>query len=366
MSIRHLTRGMPPPEEEEDEEADGAQGGVPVADESTEDTGTMNMASLYSLLQKTLQSQEREAYKQEQRWRSVQVQLNNVRDELEGEGRHGGDGRRPGSDGVRHPVEPTPAAPPYPGPGPAAPPDPAVPSPAAWTRAAVPKLEEGDDIEQYLTTFERLAAAYRWPRAEWAVYLVPYLTGRARAAYVAMDILEAMDYSKVREAILSKYEISEEIYRQRFRDPDVRPGETPKELYNRLKDNYRKWIKPDRKTVEEIGELLILEQYLCSLSPDVRVWVKEHNPTSGQQAAELVEAFLAACTGAKAFRFQCVNRSPSLGDSVWELVLGGLVRVGRHTHSLTQHLLHSLDHHTTHPLIHSVGRPQHPQPHSAE
>ena len=150
----------------------------------------------------------------------------------------------------------------------------------AQARATVPKLEEGDDIEQYPTTFERLAAAYRWPRAEWAVYLVPYLTGRARAAYVAMDILEAMDYSKVREAILSKYEISKEIYKQRFRDPDVRPGETPKELYNRLKDNYRKWIKTDRKTVEEIGELLILEQYLCSLDPDMRVWVKEHNPTS--------------------------------------------------------------------------------------
>ena len=180
---------------------------------------------------------------------------------------------------------------------------------------AVPKLEEGDDIEQYLTTFERLAAAYRWPRTEWAVYLVPYLTVRARAAYVAMDILEAMDYSKVREAILSKYEISEEIYRQRFRDPDVRPGETPKELYNRLKDNYRKWIKPDRKTVEEIGELLILEQYLCSLAPDVRVWVKEHNPTTGQQAAELVEAFRPARSGAKAFRFQSFNRSPAGGKS---------------------------------------------------
>ena len=135
-----------------------------MAEGAKEDTGTMNMATLYSLLQKTLQNQEHEANKQEQRWRSVQVQLNNVRDELEGERGRGGDGRRPGSDGVRHPVEPPPAAPPYP--GPAAPPDPAVPSPAAWTGAAVPKLEEGDDIEQYLTTFVRLAAAYRWPRAE--------------------------------------------------------------------------------------------------------------------------------------------------------------------------------------------------------
>lgn len=57
--------------------------------------------------------------------------------------------------------------------------DPAALTPVAWTRAAVPKLEEADDIEQYLTTFERLATAYRWPRMDWATYLVPYLTGRA-------------------------------------------------------------------------------------------------------------------------------------------------------------------------------------------
>ena len=82
----------------------------------------------------------------------------------------------------------------------------------------MPKLEEGDDIEQYLTTFERLAAAYQWPRTEWAVYVVPHLMGWARA------ILEPMDCTKVREAILSKYKIGEEVYRQQFRDPDVRPG----------------------------------------------------------------------------------------------------------------------------------------------
>ena len=64
----------------------------------------------------------------------------------------------------------------------------------------------------------------------WAVYLVPYLTGKAQAAYMAIVILEAMDYSKVGKAILSKYKISKEIYRQRFRDPDARTGETPKEL----------------------------------------------------------------------------------------------------------------------------------------
>ena len=57
---------------------EGAVGGEPDEDAGTgRDPGLLDLSSLYSLLQKTLQTQEREAFKQEQRWRSVQMQLNN-------------------------------------------------------------------------------------------------------------------------------------------------------------------------------------------------------------------------------------------------------------------------------------------------
>ncbi|KAL2089340.1 hypothetical protein ACEWY4_014028 [Coilia grayii] len=144
----------------------------------------------------------------------------------------------------------------------------------------------------------------------------PAAPHRARAAYVAMDIEEAMDYDRVKEAILMKYEINKEIYRERFREPDIRLGETPKERYHRLKDLYKKWIKGQLrsgKTVEKVGEKIILEQYLRSLAPAVHIWVKEHNPATGQQAAEWVEAFLSARRGPKTFRFQRVSR-PAAGE----------------------------------------------------
>lgn len=46
--------------------------------------------------------------------------------------------------------------------------------------------------------------------------LVPYLSGRAQAAYVAMAAEDTGDYEKVKEAFFSKYDINEEVYRQRF------------------------------------------------------------------------------------------------------------------------------------------------------
>lgn len=61
-----------------------------------------------------------------------------------------------------------------------------------------------DDIEHFLTTFERMAQVCHWPHEEWAVRLVLLLTGKARSAYVPMDIAD----SKVKDAILVKYEIT--------------------------------------------------------------------------------------------------------------------------------------------------------------
>lgn len=128
-------------------------------------------------------------------------------------------------------------------------------TPANWIRRTIPRLEGGGDIEQYLTTFERLATAYQWPRQELAVLLMPYLSGRARSAYVAMDIGEAVDHDRVKEVILNKYEINEKVYRRRFRDPDIRPGEIPQELYTRLKDLFNKWVQPATRTIGEVSEI---------------------------------------------------------------------------------------------------------------
>ena len=51
----------------------------------------------------------------------------------------------------------------------------------------VTKLTEDDDIEAYLTTFERLMAAYEVKRERWAFKLAPQLVGKAQQAYAAMS-----------------------------------------------------------------------------------------------------------------------------------------------------------------------------------
>ncbi|KAL4007477.1 hypothetical protein ACER0C_001329 [Sarotherodon galilaeus] len=164
-------------------------------------------------------------------------------------------------------------------------------------------LTPDDDIEHFLTTFERMAQVCRWPREEWAVRLVPLLTGKARSAYVHMDIADSEVYDKVKDAILAKYEITADTYRRRFRALDIHPGETPRELYVRLKDTFYKWAKPEKSTVKDISELMILEQFLRMVHPDLEVWIRERAPKSAEEASQLAEIFISARTGSRGITF---------------------------------------------------------------
>ena len=56
------------------------------------------------------------------------------------------------------------------------------------------KLAEGDDIEAFLTTFERAVEAHGVDRDKRAAILAPQLTGKARLAYAAMTDADARDY----------------------------------------------------------------------------------------------------------------------------------------------------------------------------
>ena len=99
------------------------------------------------------------------------------------------------------------------------------------------KLGESDDVEAYLTTFECMMAAY-------GVYrLAPYLTGKAQQAYAAMPTKDASTYDEVKAAVLRRYDISTETYRQRFREARLTKGETHRELATRLLDLASKWTK---------------------------------------------------------------------------------------------------------------------------
>ncbi len=169
--------------------------------------------------------------------------------------------------------------------------------PMQWADPKMPSLQQGEDIENYLRRFERLARTWRWPEEEWSYCLVPLLTGQALEAYLAMDEEQAEVYDDLKEALLEKFNISPETYHQRFRSTTVPAVELPKETYHRLKNLYKRWVRPEEHSKEEISEAIILEQLLRVLPYDARTWVREHEPWSGLAAAKLAQQYLNAHRG---------------------------------------------------------------------
>ena len=161
------------------------------------------------------------------------------------------------------------------------------------SRPTLSKLSEEDDIEAYLTTFERMMAGYSIEKRKWSYRLAPNLTGRAQQAFAALPSADAGDYDKLRAAILARYNVNQETYRQRFRSSKRRSEESHEELVIRLTDLYNKWTK-DCRTMPEIREVIVMEQFLNSLTPEIRLRVREKNPKTVEEAAKTADHLLQA------------------------------------------------------------------------
>ncbi|KAL4001523.1 glutathione peroxidase [Sarotherodon galilaeus] len=108
---------------------------------------------------------------------------------------------------------------------------------------------------------------------------------------------------------------AQKTYRQRFRSLELRHDENPK-IFKcaRLKNLYGKWIQPKGKTSQEIGDIIILEQYLRMLSPELQVWIRDHSPFSMVKASELAEVFVAARKKGQPWTSEMYHQRPVSAD----------------------------------------------------
>ncbi|NXM89408.1 ZN197 protein, partial [Oenanthe oenanthe] len=82
-----------------------------------------------------------------------------------------------------------------------------------------------------------------------------------------------------------------ELRRLRFRQFQYREAAGPREVWRRLRELSRRWLRPEERSKEQIMELLVLEQFLSILPEDIQSWVWVRHPESCAQAVALAESF---------------------------------------------------------------------------
>ncbi|XP_063148774.1 zinc finger and SCAN domain-containing protein 32-like [Candoia aspera] len=161
-----------------------------------------------------------------------------------------------------------------------------------------------EDPKAFLASFEQVATACRWPRGEWAARLLPALSGGVEEAFRALEAGDQEDYGKVKAAILRGEALRTEAQRQHFRQFCCQEVGDPWRIHSQLQELCLQWLRPERRTKEQILELLILEQFLASLPPELQSWIRAGGPDTCSQAVALVEEFLRSHQDLKPGRWQ--------------------------------------------------------------
>lgn len=160
----------------------------------------------------------------------------------------------------------------------------------------LPKLEESQDIDVFLRSFEKLAALHKWDKSEWAIHLVPLLTGKALEAYSRLSDGESGKYDKIKEAILKRYELTSEAYREKFRQARQQSDESFKDYQVRTEKYLSHWCEREdiHGQYNSLYDLVLREQLLKFCDKDLQVWVHEHRPKNVKEVIDLVEAYQTA------------------------------------------------------------------------
>ena len=136
-----------------------------------------------------------------------------------------------------------------------------------------------------------------WEKDTWAIKLSALLTGRAMDVYTRMSDADASDYDKLKKALLTRYNYTEDGYRKRFREATPETEETPDQFVIRLKNYLAKWLElsgSSPQNFDALVDLIVKEQFINACSEDLAMYLLERGPKDLVELTTWAQKYLIA------------------------------------------------------------------------
>jgi len=168
-----------------------------------------------------------------------------------------------------------------------------------------PKLppfeDDKDNMDSYLNRFERYATVQKWEKDDWSLHLSSLLKGKALDVYFRLPVTDSLNYLALKEALLKRYELTEQGFRKKFKYSKPERGETFTQFVSRTCNYLQQWVECGKvvKTFEGLMDFLLRDQLLTTCGKELYLFLKERSFTSIYDMATQADLFAEARGGSQ-------------------------------------------------------------------
>ena len=161
----------------------------------------------------------------------------------------------------------------------------------------VPKLppfdEVKDNMDSYLSRFERYAEVQKLDKDMWNVHLSTLLKGKALDVYSRLSKESAFEYDTLKASLLKRFELTEEGFRQRFHGCKPERGETFIQFITRSRSYIERWFQLGKvdPTYEGVLDFLIRDQLLSVSQRELYLFLKSKAIVDSNELAVQADLF---------------------------------------------------------------------------
>ena len=153
----------------------------------------------------------------------------------------------------------------------------------------VPAFTEYDP-EDYFRLFEETAKHLDWPVEQWVWLIKPKLSGKA--AKVIRHLDDINDYDKVKKAILDAFSITEEGYRQKFRNLSKSNPQTFLEFASEKLRAFKRWMKSANvDNFADLVNLIVCEEFKRKLPTNIMLYIEDKQEKDLLKAASMADSY---------------------------------------------------------------------------